>query len=77
MYIIGIVIEVRSQGLNEKKLDSKTINIYFVRYFEQSLFEMENAQSFENIEFKEGDKVKNFVFEKEFVSIPLVIIDHD
>ena len=41
------------------------------------MFETENAHFFENVEFAKGDKIKNFVFEKEYVTILPITINND
>ena len=55
--------KVRPYKPNEKKLDARTINCYFIGYSERSrgykfydltirsIFEMENAEFFEDVEF--------------------------
>ena len=43
----------------------------------KSIFETRNAQFFEDVEFVGEDKVMDFVFENECVTIPTVAIDND
>ena len=43
----------------------------------RSIFETTNARFFEDIEFKGGDKVRDFVFEEECVNIPTVAFGND
>ena len=74
---------------NEKKLDSRTISCYFIGYSKRSkgykfydpttkaIFETRNARFFEDVEFVEGEKIKDFVFEEEHVEIPLIVFDND
>ena len=80
--------EARPYRPNEKKLDSRTVSCYFVGYSERSrgykfynptlksFFETGNARFLEDIEFGREDKVRNIVFEEEFVSLPMVAIDN-
>ena len=42
-----------------------------------SFFETRNARFFGEIEFKGRDKVRDIVFEEEFVSLPPIVIDND
>ena len=37
---------------------------------------MGNAQFFEYVEFERGDKVRDLVFEKEFISLPIIVINN-
>ena len=65
------------------------ISCYFIGYFERSrgykyydpttksIFETGNARFFEDVEFDAGDKDKDFVFEEEYVDIPIAVIDID
>ncbi|KAF2321519.1 hypothetical protein GH714_000259 [Hevea brasiliensis] len=73
---------------NEKKLDSKTISRYFIGYLKvqgykfydpmtKSIFETGNARFFEDVEFAGGERLKDFVFEEEYVDIPLIGMDND
>ena len=43
----------------------------------RSIFETGNARFFEDVEFAGGAKVKDFVFEEEYVNIPIIVIDND
>ena len=59
-------------------MDSRTVSCYFIGYPERSkgykfydptirtIFEMGNAQFFEDVEFDGGDKDRDFVFEEEY-----------
>ena len=42
----------------------------------KSIFEMGKAQFFQDVEFAKGDKVRDFVFEEECVTIPTIVIDN-
>ena len=87
--IRGCLAEPRPYKLNEKKLDARTISCYFIGYSERSkgyrfydptirsIFDMGNAQFFENVEFARGDKVRDFLFEEECVNILIVVINND
>ncbi|RVW43228.1 hypothetical protein CK203_089700 [Vitis vinifera] len=67
---------------NEKKLDSRTVNYYFVRYSKRSrgfkfydppsksLFETGNAKFIKDVELSGKEPLRKVVFEEEFVSIP-------
>ena len=35
------------------------------------------SQFFEDIKFGGGDKVRNFIFEEEFISLPTIVTKHD
>ena len=88
-HIWGCPAELRPYRPNEKKLDSRIISYYFIGYSERSrgykfydpmtkfFFETGNARIFEDVEFKRRDKVRDLVFEKEFVSLPTVVINND
>jgi len=74
-------------------MDLRTISCYFVGYAEstwvykfydpilRSIFEIENAMFFENVEFGGEGNIKNVIFDEEFiidndqVFIPIVIQD--
>ena len=43
----------------------------------RSIFEMGNARLFEDVDFDGGDKDRDFVFEEEYVDIPIAVIDID
>ena len=70
-------------------MNSRTINCYFVGYFERSrgfkfydsstrsFFEISNARFPEDVEFGGGDKVQDIVFEEEFISLPTVDAKND
>ena len=86
---MGCLAEARPYKPNEKKLDLRIISCYFIGYSERSwgykfydpmtksIFEIGNARFFEDVEFVGGDKVRDFVFEKECVNIPTIAIDND
>ena len=88
-HIWGCPAEARPYRPNEKKLDSRTISCYFIGYSERSrgykfydpttksIFETGTAMFFEDIEFWGRNKVKDFVFEEEFISIPTIAFDND
>ena len=88
-HIWGCPAEARPYRPNEKKLDSRTISCYFIGYSERSrgykfydpttksIFETGTAMFFEDIEFWGRNKVKDFVFEEESVSIPTIAFDND
>ena len=65
----------------KKKLDTKTINGYFIGYSKKSrgykFYDPTIRSIFQDVEFAEGDKVKDFVFEEECVTIPTITIDND
>ena len=81
--------EARPYRPNEKKLDSKTISCYSIGYSERSrgykfydpitklIFETVDARYFEDVEFEGGERVKDFVFEEEYVHIPPIAFDND
>ena len=85
-HIWGCPAEAQPYRPNEKKLDSRTISCYFIGYFERSKgykfydpttkanFEKGNARFFEDVEFVEGEKIKDFLFEEEHVEIPLIVL---
>ena len=89
LYIWGCLAEARPYRPHEKKLDSRMVSCYFIGYSERSrgykfydpttksIFETGNAQVFKDVEFDEGDKDRDFVFEEEHVDIPIAIIDND
>ena len=86
---MGCPAKARSYRPSKRKLDLRTVSFYFVGYSEKSrgfkfydstkrtFFETRNARFFEEVEFEGGDKVKDFVFEEESISLPTVIVDHD
>ena len=43
----------------------------------KSFFETRNTRFFEEVEFEGRYKVRDFVFEDEFVYLPTVVIDND
>ena len=89
LQIWGCLAEARPYKPHEKKLDSRTVSCCFIGYSERSrgykfydpttksIFETGNAQLFEDVEFDEGDKDWDFVFEEEYVDIPIAVIDID
>lgn len=86
--IRGCPAEARSYKLNERTLDSRTVSCYFVGYSERlrgfkfynpmtrTFFENGNARFLKEVEFVEEDKVRNIIFEEEFVSLPTGAIDN-
>ena len=89
LHIWGCPAEAMPYKPNERKLDSKIVSSYFVGYPERSrgykfydpttklIFETGNTQFFEDVEFAKGDKIRDFVFEEEYVVIPPITIDND
>ena len=87
LHICKCPLEIRPYRPNKKKLDSRTISYYFIRYSERSrgykfydptiksIFEIENAQFFEDIEFGGENIVRDVVFKKEYVNIFTCVID--
>ena len=86
---MGCPAEARAYRPNENKLDLGFISCYFVGYSERSrgfrfydltirtFFERRNARFLEEVEFVRGDKVRDIVFEEEFVSLPGIAIDNN
>ena len=89
LHVWDCLAEAMPYKPNEKKLDLRTISCYFVGYSERyrgfkfydtttkSFFEMGNTRFHEEVEFKGEDKVRDIVFEGEFISLPTVAIDDD
>ena len=89
LHIWGCPAEARPYRPHEKKLDSRTVSCHFIGYSERSrgykfydpttksIFETGNARFFEDVEFDEGDKDRDFTFEEEYVDIPTAVIDID
>ncbi|KAF2318093.1 hypothetical protein GH714_041438 [Hevea brasiliensis] len=87
--ILAKLISMRPYRPNEKKLDSRTVSCYFIGYSERSrgykfydpmtksIFKIGNARFFEDVEFMGGERLKDFVFEEEYVDIPLIAMDND
>ena len=85
--IWGCPAKARPYKPHEKKLDSRTVSCYFIRYSERSrgykfynfttrsIFETGNAWFFEDVEFDGGDKDRDFVFEEEYADIPTHVFD--
>ena len=81
--------EARLYRPNERILDSRTIRCYFVGNSERSrsykfydpttrsIFKTGNAWFFEDVEFVGGERIKDFIFEEEYVDIPQGVIDND
>lgn len=42
-----------------------------------SILKMKNARFFEDMEFVKGDKVRNFIFNKKYITVSYVAIDND
>ena len=82
LHVWGCPVEARPYKTNEKKLDSRTVNYYFVRYSKRSrgfkfydppsksLFETGNAKFIKDVELSGKEPLRKVVFEEEFVSIP-------
>ena len=89
LHIWGCLAEARPYRPHEKKFDSRMVSCYFIGYFERSrgykfydpttrsIFETGNVQFFEDVEFDRGDKDRDFVFEEEYVDIPIAVIEID
>ncbi|KAJ4710364.1 Retrovirus-related Pol polyprotein from transposon TNT 1-94 [Melia azedarach] len=89
LHVWGCPAEARPYRANEKKLDSRTVSCYFIGYSERSrgykfydprtksIFESRNARFFEDVELARGDNVRDFVFEEEYVDIPIGVIGID
>ncbi|XXG55025.1 hypothetical protein AAC387_Pa03g2762 [Persea americana] len=87
-HIWGCPAEVRPYRPHEKKLDSKTVSSYFIRYSEQSrgykfydptlrlILEMGTTTFFEDVEFGGRNKVRDIVFKEESVSIPIIAFNN-
>ena len=87
LYIWECQIETRPYRPNEKKVNSMMVSCYFIGYSERSrnykffdfttksIFEIENARFFKDVEFVRKDTVRNFVFEEEYVNIFTCVID--
>ena len=85
--IWGCPAEARPYRPNEKKLDSRTVSSYFVGYSDRSIgykfydptiksfFETRNAQFFEDVGLERGNEVRDFVFEEESDSLPIIVLD--
>ena len=83
LHVWGCPTEARLFKTNEK-LDSRTVNCYFVEYFERlrgfkfydpstrSFFETVNAKFIEDVELSGRESLRKVVFEEEFVSIPII-----
>ena len=81
-HVWGCPVEARPYKPNERKLDSRTVSNYFIGYSERSkgykfydpklktIFETGTATFFEDIEFGEKNKIRDFVLEEESVTIP-------
>nr|CAN71504.1 hypothetical protein VITISV_021017 [Vitis vinifera] len=90
LHVWGYPIEARPYKPNEKKLDFRTGSCYFVGYFERSrgfkfydpltrcFFEMGNAKFIEDIKLSGREPLRKVVFEEEYeyVSIPIITIEH-
>ena len=75
--------------LIERKLDSKTVSCYFVGYLERlrdfkfydslskSFFNIRNGKFLENVECSGSAKLKNIVFEEEYIPIPTIATNND
>ena len=78
-HIQGCLVKAQPYRLQENKLDSKTINSYFVGYSEHSrgykfyaltlkiVFEIGTTWFFEDVEFGGRNKVRDITFEEELV----------
>ena len=79
LHVWGCPSEARPYKLNEKKLDSKTVSCYFVRYSERSrgfkfydpstrsFFEISNAKFIEDVELSGREPLRNVVFEEKYL----------
>ncbi|RDX69004.1 hypothetical protein CR513_51943, partial [Mucuna pruriens] len=79
LHILGYPVEARPYRPHERKLDSRTINCYFVGYVEcsqgykfynptsRSFFETRNARILEEVEFEKEENIRNVVFEEESI----------
>ncbi|KAJ4713114.1 Retrovirus-related Pol polyprotein from transposon TNT 1-94 [Melia azedarach] len=89
LHVWGCPAEARRYRPNEKKLDLRTVSCYFIGYSERSrgykfydlrtksIFESGNAWFFEDVELAGGDNVIDFVFENEYVNIPIEIVQEE
>ncbi|RDX71109.1 hypothetical protein CR513_49583, partial [Mucuna pruriens] len=76
----GCPTEARPYRLYERKLDSRTVNCYFVGYVERSrsykfyyptsrsFFKTGNARILEEVEFGKEGNIRNVIFEEESVN---------
>ncbi|RVW30669.1 Retrovirus-related Pol polyprotein from transposon TNT 1-94 [Vitis vinifera] len=88
LHVWGCPAEARPYKPNEKKLDSRTVSCYFVRYSERSrgfkfydpstrsFFETGNAKFIEDVELSGREPLRKVVFEEEFVNIPIIVTGH-
>ncbi|RVW21179.1 Retrovirus-related Pol polyprotein from transposon TNT 1-94 [Vitis vinifera] len=82
LHVWGCPAKARPYKPNEKKLDSRTVSCYFVKYSERSrgfkfydpssrsFFETGNAKFIEDVELSGRESLRNVVFEEESISIP-------
>jgi len=80
-HVWGCPAEARPYKPNERKLDFRIVNNYFIGYYERSrgykfydpklntIFEIGTVTFFEDIEFGGKNKVRDFVLEEESVTI--------
>ncbi|RVW46052.1 Retrovirus-related Pol polyprotein from transposon TNT 1-94 [Vitis vinifera] len=85
---MGCPAEARPYKPNEKKLDSRTVSCYFVRYSERSrgfkfydpstrsFFETGNAKFIEDVELSGRESLRKVVFEEKSVNIPIITTGH-
>ena len=88
LHVWGCPAEARPYKPNEKKLDSRTVSCYFVRYSERSrgfkfydpssrsFFETGNAKFIEDVELSGRESLRKVVFEEKSVNIPIITTGH-
>ena len=79
LHVWGCPAETRLYRLNERKLDSRIVSCYFVGYLvasSKSFFETGNAKFIEDVEYGGSIGLKRFVFEEEYVIIPIVATEN-
>ena len=86
LHILGCPAEARPYKPHEKKLDSRTVSFYFIRYSERSrgyefydpttksIFETGNAWFFEDVEFDGGDKDRDLFLKRNMLIFPQLLL---
>ena len=82
LHVWGCPIEARPYRLNERKLDSRIVRerskgFKFYDPLSKSFFEMGNAKFIKDVKYGGSIGLKSFVFEEEYVIIPVVVIEND
>jgi len=89
LHVWGCPAKARPYIPYKKKLDSRTVSCLFIGYSDKyrgfrfycpstkNIIETDNAKFFEDIQNSGGQLYKDFIFEEEYIGIPMITVPND